>query len=139
MGFYLYYRFSGAPLRSSWPVVLFPVLLVWLAALGTGMGMIVSSLTTKYRDLKNLIAFALNLSMYITPVVYPLSEIPDKFSWLVFLNPASAPFELFRMWFFGAGSVSALMILSSLGMTAVFVLTGLILFNQNERNFIDVV
>jgi lipopolysaccharide transport system permease protein len=139
MIFFVYYLVNGAASPPSWLAFALPVLLVWLAALGTGMGMIISALTTKYRDLKQLVAFALNLAMYVTPVVYPLSEIPEQFSWLVFINPVSAPIELFRIWFFGAGSVSPLMILSSLGMTAVFVLLGLILFNQNERNFVDVV
>jgi lipopolysaccharide transport system permease protein len=139
MVFFVYYLLKGSGLSPSWYALLFPLILIWLAALGTGMGMIVSSLTTKYRDLKHLVTFALNLAMYITPVVYPLSQIPGKFSWLVFINPVSAPIELFRLWFFGAGSISRVMILSSLGMTAVFVLAGLILFNQNERNYIDVV
>jgi lipopolysaccharide transport system permease protein len=139
MGFFAYYLIRGAVLPPSWFSFALPVLLVWLAALGTGMGMIISALTTKYRDLKQLVTFALNLAMYITPVVYPLSQIPGRFAWLVFINPVSAPIELFRMWFFGAGTVSLLMILASLGMTILFVLLGLILFNQNERNFVDVV
>jgi lipopolysaccharide transport system permease protein len=71
--------------------------------------------------------------------VYPLSRIPGRFAWLVFINPVSAPIELFRLWFFRAGSISSPMILSSMGMTVAFVLLGLILFNQNERNFVDVV
>jgi lipopolysaccharide transport system permease protein len=139
MAFFVYHLINGAALSPSPLAFAFPVLLVWLAALGTGMGMIISALTTKYRDLKQLVAFALNLAMYITPVVYPLSQIPGRFAWLVFVNPVSAPIELFRTWFFGAGSVSPLMILVSLGITVVFVLLGLILFNQNERNFVDVV
>jgi lipopolysaccharide transport system permease protein len=139
MVFFVYYLINGAALPPSWMALAFPVLFVWLAAIGTGMGMIISALTTKYRDLKNLVGFALQLAMYVTPVVYPLSEIPEQFSWLVFINPVSVPIELFRLWFFGAGSVSPLMVLSSLGMTIVFVLLGLILFNQNERNFVDVV
>ncbi|MDR2313513.1 MAG: ABC transporter permease [Spirochaetaceae bacterium] len=137
--FFIYYIINGTNSLPSWLAFAFPALLIWLAALGTGMGMIVSALTTKYRDLKQLVAFALGLAMYITPVVYPLSRIPDRFVWLVFVNPVSAPIELFRLWFFGAGSVSPLMILVSLGMTVAFVLLGLILFNQNERNFVDVV
>jgi lipopolysaccharide transport system permease protein len=139
IAFFIYYLINSAVLSPSLLALAFPALLVWLAALGTGMGMIVSSLTTKYRDLKQLVTFALNLAMYITPVVYPLSQIPDRFAWLVFINPVSAPIELFRIWFFGAGSVSSLIVLVSLGMTLVFVLLGLILFNQNERNFVDVV
>jgi lipopolysaccharide transport system permease protein len=139
MAFFIYYLINGAASLPSWFAFAFPALLVWLAALGTGMGMIISALTTKYRDLKQLVTFALGLVMYVTPVVYPLSRIPGRFAWLVFINPVSAPMELFRLWFFGAGSVSPLMVLSSLGMTVAFVLLGLILFNQNERNFVDVV
>jgi lipopolysaccharide transport system permease protein len=137
--FFVYHLINGAAVPPSFLAFAFPVLLVWLAAVGTGMGMIISALTTKYRDLRQLVAFALGLAMYITPVVYPLSRIPGRFAWLVFINPVSAPIELFRLWFFGAGSVSLLMVLSSLGLTTVFVLLGLILFNQNERNFVDVV
>jgi lipopolysaccharide transport system permease protein len=77
--------------------------------------------------------------MYATPVVYPLSEIPGRFGWLAYANPVCAPIELFRNWFFGAASVDISMILTSLGITVLLVITGLILFNQNERNFIDVV
>jgi lipopolysaccharide transport system permease protein len=139
MAFFMYYLFSGAVSLPAWAALAFPALLIWLAALGTGMGMIISALTTKYRDLKQLVTFALNLAMYITPVVYPLSRIPGRFAWLVFINPVSAPIELFRLWFFRAGSISSPMILSSMGMTVAFVLLGLILFNQNERNFVDVV
>jgi lipopolysaccharide transport system permease protein len=139
MVFFVYYLINGAAVPPSWMALAFPALLVWLAAIGTGMGMIISALTTKYRDLRQLVAFALGLAMYVTPVVYPLSRIPGRFAWLVFINPVSAPMELFRLWFFGAGSVSPLMVLSSLGLTLAFVLLGLILFNQNERNFVDVV
>ncbi|MDR1094832.1 MAG: ABC transporter permease [Spirochaetaceae bacterium] len=139
MSFFIYYLINRASLSPSWYAFAFPALLIWIAALGTGMGMIISALTTKYRDLKQLVTFALGLAMYITPVVYPLSQIPGRFGWLVFINPVSAPIELFRLWFFGAGSVTTPMILTSLAMTAVFLLLGLILFNQNERNFVDVV
>ncbi|MDR1211359.1 MAG: ABC transporter permease, partial [Spirochaetaceae bacterium] len=87
MGFFAYYLIRGAAMPPSWLAFAFPALLVWIAALGTGMGMIISALTTKYRDLKQLVTFALNLAMYITPVVYPLSQIPGRFAWLVFINP----------------------------------------------------
>jgi lipopolysaccharide transport system permease protein len=137
--FYIYYLVTGAPVRGSWWIVAFPLLFVWLAAVGTGMGIIISSLTTKYRDLKNLVTFALGLAMYVTPVVYPLSEIPVRFRWIGLVNPVSAPIELFRVWFFGAGTVSGTQILASIATTVVLLLLGLILFNQNERNFIDVV
>jgi lipopolysaccharide transport system permease protein len=139
IAFFIYYLARGEELRPSLFVLLFPVLIIWLAAIGTGAGIIISSLTTKYRDLKQLVAFALNLAMYATPVVYPLSEIPERFSWIAYANPVCAPIELFRNFFFGSGSLNNTMILSSVAITVFLVVFGLILFNQNEQNFIDVV
>jgi len=139
MAFFVFYLVTSSVLRPSWWAFAFPLLLVWIALLGTGMGMIISSMTTKYRDLKQLVSFALGLAMYATPIVYPLSQMPKDYAWVNFVNPVSAPVELFRVWFYGAGSVPTVMILSSLGMTAFFLVLGLVMFNQNERNFIDVV
>ena len=139
MAFFAFYLATSNVVRPSWWAFAFPLLLIWLATLGMGMGMIVSSLTTKYRDLKQLVSFALGLAMYATPIVYPLSQMPEKFAWVNFVNPVSAPVELFRVWFYGAGHVPPVMIYSSLGMTAFFLVLGLVMFNQNERNFIDVV
>lgn len=139
MLFYVYFLISGDSIKPSLLALAFPVLLLWLASIGTGIGMVVSSLTTKYRDLKHLVSFALNLAMYATPVVYPLSQIPEGFSWVNYINPVSAPIELFRTWFYGTGSVTGGMIASSIGITLFFLMLGLILFNQNERNFIDII
>jgi lipopolysaccharide transport system permease protein len=80
----------------------------------------------------------MSLWMYATPIIYPLSQIPAKYSWAFYINPVSAPVELFRVWFYGAGSVPAGMIWASLGMTAAFMFLGLVLFSRNERTFIDV-
>jgi lipopolysaccharide transport system permease protein len=85
------------------------------------------------------VGFALSLGMYATPVVYPISEIPERFRWISYVNPISAPIELFRKWLFGVSSVDTKMILGSLGFTAILVFVGLVLFNQNEQNFIDVI
>ena len=101
--------------------------------------MIISSLTTKYRDLNQLLGFGLQLAMYATPIVYPLSQAPEKFKWFFYINPMSAPIELFRIWFYGAGNVPPLMTLVSLAITAVSFFFGLILFNKNERTFVDVI
>jgi lipopolysaccharide transport system permease protein len=139
MIFLIYFIITGAGVSISPWAVFFPLIFIWLAAVGIGTGMIISSLTTKYRDLRQLISFALNLVMYAAPVVYPLSEIPQSFSWLAYINPVSAPIELFRVCFFGAGSVNTTMVLSSLGITAVLVFIGLVLFNQNEQYFVDVI
>jgi lipopolysaccharide transport system permease protein len=139
LGFLAYYFFNGVPVNPSWLTLLFPLIVIWLAAIGVGAGIIISSLTTKYRDLRLLVTFLINLVMYATPVVYPLSEIPNRFIWLTYINPVCAPIELFRLWFFGMASVNMNMILISLGITVFLVVTGLILFNQNEQNFIDLI
>jgi lipopolysaccharide transport system permease protein len=139
MIFFVYYLVIDNSIRPSWYMILFPLLVIWLAAIGVGMGIIISSLTTKYRDLKQLVSFAIGLAMYATPVVYPLSEIPDLFGWVAYVNPVCAPIELFRSWFFGSAPADLSTILASLGITVLLVIGGLILFNQNEQNFIDVV
>ena len=137
--FFIYYLVTTDVLKPSFAVLAFPLLLVWIAALGTGMGMIISALTTKYRDLRILVTFALNLAMYATPIVYPISQIPKKFSWVLCANPLSVPVELFRVWFYGAGTVTLGVACISIAETILLLFLGLVMFNQNERNFIDVV
>ena len=137
--FFIYYLVTTDVLKPSFAVLAFPLLLIWIAALGTGMGMIISALTTKYRDLRILVTFALNLAMYATPIVYPISQIPKKFSWVLYANPLSVPVELFRVWFYGAGTVTLGVACISIAETFLLLFLGLIMFNQNERNFIDVV
>jgi lipopolysaccharide transport system permease protein len=136
---FIYFVFTGSFVHASWFVILIPLIFIWLAAIAVGAGIIISSITTKYRDLRNIVTFALNLGMYASPVVYPISEIPENFRWIAYANPVSAPIELFRKWFFGVSSSDTNMILISLGVTIVLVFIGLILFNQNEQNFIDVI
>ena len=110
-----------------------------LAALGTGFGMIISALTTKYRDLRQLVGFGVQLWMYATPIIYPLSQVPEKYRWLFMLNPVTAPVEEFRLLAYGVGGVEPGMLLSSILLTVAFVFLGLVLFNHNERTFVDVV
>jgi lipopolysaccharide transport system permease protein len=139
MCFLAYYVFTGSPVRPTSMALLFPVMLFWLGALGTGCGMIFSALTTKYRDLNHVLALGLQLAMYVTPVVYPLSQVPQRFRFFFYINPVSAPMELFRMWFYGVGSVSYTMIMISAASTALIVFVGLILFLKTERTFMDVI
>jgi len=135
----VYFILTGTTVHCGWQIVFLPFIFMWLAAISVGGGIIISSITTKYRDLRNLVGFGLSLAMYATPVVYPISEIPQRFQWIAFVNPVSAPIELFRKWFFGTATVDLNMILVSIGITAVLLFLGLILFNQNEQNFIDVI
>ncbi len=137
--FYIYYLVTGVDVHPSWWIAAFPLLVIWIGLLGCGIGMVISALTTKYRDLNHLIGFGLSLAMYATPIVYPLSEAPKKFLWVFYINPMSAPVELFRKWFYGAGNVPLEMILGSLVCTALFFFFGLVLFNRNERTFVDVI
>ncbi len=136
---YIVYFAKGAAFVPSFKILYFPLLVLWLGFLGTGIGMIISSITTKYRDIALTIDFLVQLVMYATPVVYPLSEVPESLTWLFYANPVSAPIELFRVCFFGVGSVPLKMALVSTGTTIVCLLLGLVLFNQNEKSFVDVI
>ncbi len=137
--FYVYFVARGAPIRPTWWVLAFPLLLAQLAMLGTGFGMIISSLTTKYRDLRQLVGFGMSLWMYATPIVYPLSQMPQKYRWVSIINPVSAPIEAFRAAFYGVGGPTPFMMWSSIAVTFMVLFLGLILFNHNERTFVDVI
>ena len=117
----------------------FPIIILWIGILGGSLGLIISSLTTKYRDLNALLTFGIQLAMYATPVVYPLSQIPAKYSWLAYANPMCAPIEFFRIAFYNAGNLKLSMIFTSIGISFVSAFFSLILFTRNERNFVDVI
>lgn len=136
---YIVYFAKGAAFVPSFKILYFPLLVLWLGFLGTGIGMIISSITTKYRDIALTIDFLVQLVMYATPVVYPLSEVPESFTWLFYANPVSAPIELFRVCFFGVGAVPLKMALVSAVVTAACLFFGLVLFNRNEKSFVDVI
>jgi lipopolysaccharide transport system permease protein len=139
MAFLAYYTVRGDPVRPSLAALLFPLMTLWIGALGAGFGMILSALTTRYRDLNHVLALVLQLAMYVTPVIYPLSQVPERLRFFFYLNPMSAPMELFRVWFYGAGFAPAAMIVSSLAVTGTVTLLGLILFTRCERTFMDVI
>jgi len=139
MAFYVYYILSGHSIRPTAMALLFPIIIVWIGTLGTGIGMIMSSLTTKYRDLTHVLGLILQLTMFITPVVYPLSQVPEKFKSFFYANPLSAPMELFRVWFYGMGNVPGTMITISVIVTITVMFFGLILFNRTEKTFMDVI
>lgn len=134
-----YYWFQGATFHITWAVCLFPIVIVLMALLGLGGGMIISSLTTKYRDLAFLFTFAVQLLMYATTVIYPLSSAPEKFRWLIELNPMTAIIETFRYGFLGQGSFTWASFGYSCTVTMVLLVFGVIIFNRVEKNFIDTV
>ena len=129
----------GSNVHLNWLLVLTPVLVLQTALLGTGIGLIVSSITTKYRDLKILVTFGVSLLMYITPVVYPVSKVPESFRWLMLCNPVAPIVETFRCAFLGSGEFHWAFWLLSLAVTAVVVFFGILVFNKVEKNFIDTV
>lgn len=116
-----------------------PVLLLQMACLGLGCGIIVSSMTTKYRDLSLLVGFGVQLWMYATPVVYPSSMVTGSLSWLLILNPMTAIVELFRYAFLGGNLIPLWYWGISLLLTVFLLFTGIVLFNKVEKNFMDTV
>lgn len=135
-----WYLLTSDVVRPDWLAILTvtPLLLLLMAALGLGTGIIISSLTTKYRDMTFLVAFGVQLAMYGTPVIYPLSAIPEKYQWLISLNPMSAPIEAFRSAFLG-GSMPWAQLGVSILVTVVLLFAGLVFFNKVEKTFMDTV
>ena len=136
------YWFKGATFQPNGYILLFPFLLLMMAMLGLGLGMIISALTTKYRDLSFLITFGIQLMMYLTTVIYPLSVVKEKYPdyvWLVAYNPMTSIIEAFRYGFLGEGTFTVLSLLVTTLFTLMILLTGIVIFNRVERNFIDTV
>jgi lipopolysaccharide transport system permease protein len=138
IGLYIYYLFQGMS-TPSWLVLIFPILVMFIALLGLALGLIVSSLTTKYRDLKFLVQFGVQLLMYASPIVYPISIIGDDKKWMILANPISSFIETFRFALFGEGYVSGMAIIYSVLITIVLLFFSIIIFNKVEKSFIDTV
>jgi lipopolysaccharide transport system permease protein len=104
------------------------------------LGIIISSLTTKYRDFAVLLGFAVQLSMYATPIIYPLSFLADsKYKWIIEINPLTPLMEVFRYALFGKGTFTALSLVYSAGFMVVVIFAGIIIFNKVEKSFMDTV
>ncbi len=142
VGVYIYFVLKGASVSPNVYALLFPLLILILAGLGLGFGIIISSMTTKYRDLKFLIAFAIQLWMYATPVIYPLSVMEgsyNKYKWLIQANPLTAVIETFKYGFLGQGTFSWIGLAYSVLVTVVILLFGIVIFNRVERSFMDII
>jgi len=137
--FMVYYKLTGADFQLNIYVLILPVLIILMAGLGLGFGIIISSLTTKYRDLTNLVGFGVQLWMYATPIIYPLSEIPDKYRIFVLANPLTPIIETFRYALLGAGTIDWYHLLYSFGFTVFVLAIGIVLFNKVEQSFMDTV
>lgn len=133
----LYYTFIDKTIHPNLWVLMTPFLVLLMAGFALGLGMIFSSMTTKYKDLSFLLAFGIQLYMYATPVVYPISAMPEKYRWIVNANPLTGIFECFRYGYLGSGHFEP----SSLIFTTLFVVfllvVGIITFNKVEKGFMD--
>ncbi len=139
LGFMLFYYLKGASFQITWAVALLPLLVLMLAGLGLGFGILISSMTTKYRDLTNLVRFGVQLWMYITPIVYPLSELPEKYRIFIILNPVTPIIEAFRYALLGKGTVEAWHLAYSAAFTVILLVFSIAIFNKVEKSFIDTV
>lgn len=139
---YLYYVIKGDSFHINAYAFLFPLLVLMLAGLGLGFGLLISSLTTKYRDLRFLITFGVQLWMYATPVIYPLSVMQQshrQYMWLIVANPLTSIIETFKFGFLGEGTFSWWYLGYSFLFTLVIMLWGMVTFNKVQRSFMDVI
>jgi lipopolysaccharide transport system permease protein len=139
LGFLAYFALAEADVHPNAWILFTPLLVLIMAGLGLGFGIIVSSLTTRYRDLQNLVTFGVQLWMYATPVIYPASSIPQRFQILIQANPLTPIVEVFRYAFMGAGTANLYSLLYSFGFMLVVLLIGVVIFNRVEATFMDTV
>jgi len=140
--FWIYFKFftaAGAHFSAGLGVLLLPLLLLHAAIVSLGAGLLLSSCTAKYRDLQYVLPLIIQVWLYLTPVIYPLSEVPARFRWLVALNPLSVVVEMSRYVLLGQGSVHFGQYLYSLAASVVFFFIGVMIFQRTERTFIDTV
>lgn len=141
IAFYLYYAlYAGAAIKPSEYLFLFPVLVLCMGMLGLGLGMIISSMVTKYRDLTFLVSFGIQLLMYISLVVIPLSLFQEKgVEWLVMYNPMAYIIEMARFLLLNEGNISQFGILYTIVSSILALLFGIVIFNKTEKTFIDTI
>jgi lipopolysaccharide transport system permease protein len=133
------FMLRGAPVHPNISVVLLPLLLLQTAACGLGIGLIISTLTTRYRDLTYMLGYLMQFWMYATPIVYPLSQVPEKWLWLLYLNPMTAIIQTFRYFLLGSDAPTIWMIGYSVAASMLLIVVGLVLFTRIERTFMDTI
>mgnify|MGYP000978746705 CR=1 FL=1 len=139
LGFMAYFALRGTVFHPNLWILFLPVLIFMMAGLGLGLGILISSMTTKYRDLRFLVSFGVTLLMYATPVIYPVSSIPQQYQMLIKANPLTPIVETFRYAFLGAGTINPLNLVYSFVFMVVIVIIGTVVFNQVEATFMDTV
>ncbi|KQO20445.1 ABC transporter permease [Flavobacterium sp. Leaf82] len=142
IAFYIFYYFSGSKLTINISLLFFPVLIAFMGILGLGLGMLISSLVTKYRDFTYLVSFGIQLLMYLSAVMYPMELIKKKlpeFGWLVEYNPLAYIIETARYMLLDIGEISFLGLIYTLSITIAVFFIGVLFFNKTEKSFIDTV
>ena len=140
--FYIYYYLQGADISINGSALFFPILVAMMGVLGLGLGMIISSLVTKYRDFTYLIGFGVQLLMYLSAVMYPMALLKEKlpkYGWLVDFNPLAYIVETTRFMLLNTGEISVLGLSITFVLTILIFLGGLLIFNKTEKSFIDTV
>ena len=137
--FYFYYFFIGTNISPNIYLLLFPFLILISGVLSLGLGIIITSLTTKYRDLRFLIQFGIQLWMYVTPIIYPLSTLEGNLKTVALINPMTSIIETFKYGFLGHGTFCWNYLFYSIAFTLITILFGVIIFNRTEQNFMDTV
>jgi lipopolysaccharide transport system permease protein len=136
---YLYFMIEGVSASISWSVLLVPYLIVVMACLGLGFGLIFTSMTTKYRDLRFLVQFGVQLLMYATPIIYPMSLIEGRLKTVIGLNPLAHVVEAFKYGFLGKGELSMYGLIYATVFAIVILVLGIFIFNKTEKNFVDTI
>jgi lipopolysaccharide transport system permease protein len=134
-----YFIIAGSKISPNWWMLSLPLLVLIIALMGLGLGIIISSLTTKYRDLQQLVSFGVTLLMYATPVIYPMSTIQGGWRWVIMANPMTPIVEVFRRAFLGVSALDPIWLLYSAGFTVVVFFAGALIFNHVETTFMDTV
>lgn len=135
----IYYLVQGVDIAPGWQILLFPVFVLFMAMQGLGLGMVITALTTKYRDLSYLVEFGVQLMMYATTVIYPLSSLGGKMYWVVALNPMTFVIEGIKVSTLGEGILTVnTMLYATLVSFSIFV-AGIIIYNRVEKNFVDTI
>lgn len=139
LAFMIYYSIVNNEIYFTYGLIYVPFILILLSLIAFGFGILISSLTTKYRDLSNLLGFGMQLWMYATPIIYPISFIPKEYKIFVLLNPIAPLIEAFKFGLIGGGSINWYYLCYSLGFTVVVVIAGVLVFNKVENTFMDTV
>jgi lipopolysaccharide transport system permease protein len=139
LGFYIYFLTKGAPIHASYRIIIIPFLIFQTALLGLGIGILISALSTRFRDLQVAVAPMLQLWMYASCIFYPRSMVPDYLQWLMTLNPIVPIIESFRFALMGQGQVEIYQWLTSLAITIAIFLLGVMEFGRSEKTFADTI